>query len=57
LSNRFKAVYEKEQGEEIIRLLTEIDEYIKINNDILKADRAVILSMAEDVRKIKINTQ
>jgi hypothetical protein len=54
----------KTQGEEVISLLVEINKYLKENNsilkennDILKADHRTISALAEDVRKIKMNTQ
>jgi hypothetical protein len=54
----------KTQGEEVIRLLAEIDKYLKENNsilkennDTLKADRHTILALPEDVRKIMRHTQ
>ena len=58
-----QVVHERTQAKEVIRLLTEIDGYLKENNSILKQnngillqDHNVILTMAEDLRKIKINT-
>jgi hypothetical protein len=45
------------QGDEVIRLLSEMDAYMKESLAILKRDHVVIKEMAEDIRKIKFNTQ
>ncbi len=42
--------------EEISTLLRENNAIHKENNEILKADHAVITDMAENIRKIKSNT-
>jgi len=57
VTTQTKGVDEKAKGEEVIRLLAEIKEILKENNDILKSDHEIILSLAEDVRKIRFNTQ
>ena len=56
-SRNLYASSEKSQNGEVIRLLSQVDEHLKENNAILKQYHLVILEMAENVRKIKVNTQ
>ena len=42
---------------DVIYYLKENNAFLKENNTILKSDHEIILSLAEDVRKIKFNTQ
>jgi hypothetical protein len=56
-SRNLYASSEKSQNSEVIRLLSQVDEHLKENNAILKQYHLVILDMAENVRKIKVNTQ
>ena len=57
MATRTEGVRQTQKRNEVASLLAEIIYYLKENNAILKEDHQTILALAEDVRKIKINTQ